>query len=282
VVVDAPETTIRKVEICSDAKKQKHEKIVLYLRRGDGYSMDGEMQLNYTHGVPEAGEERGGNLECNSDPSTNQRISIVFRHGIRKVYDKASGKPCTCQLFNPYTRVKTPVYFGAIDGLREGHLYSREVICGMNAHSSQQRGVSGNKKDGCDAIVVAGKGEVQGTDTILELTYSAYTGRGAEGMLVSQEKSHVVRVFRTSKYEHANRAIVPGDYGIKKITGAYYRYDGLYEIKKSEEYMESDDCGKKASLVKTYIFQLSRCGVLHNKMGGHDYIGFCRYIGTLL
>ena len=54
----------------------------------------------------------------------------------------------------------------------------------MKAHNSQQSAVSGNKKYGCNAIVVAGKGEVQGEDTILELTYLASTGRGgAEGML---------------------------------------------------------------------------------------------------
>ena len=45
VVVDAPATNVRKVVICSD---DKEEKIVLYLRRGDAYSMDGQMQENYT------------------------------------------------------------------------------------------------------------------------------------------------------------------------------------------------------------------------------------------
>ena len=58
--MDAPDPNIRKVEICSDLKD---EKIVLHLRRGDGYAMDGEMQKNYTHGVLAASEARG-NREC--------------------------------------------------------------------------------------------------------------------------------------------------------------------------------------------------------------------------
>ena len=279
VVVDAPDSNIRKVEIHSDLKD---EKIVLYLRRGDGYAMDGEMQKNYTHGVPAAWEERGNldHSQLELDPS-DQRISIVFRQGRKTKYKKASGKPCTN--LKPCTSHGSNPVYGAIFGLQEGHLYSREVICKMNAHSSQRRGVSGNKKDGCDAIMVAGKGEVQGKDTILELTYSASTsGGGAEGMLLSQKEALLIRVFRTTTYAHPNRAILPADYGHKQITGAYYRYDGLYEIQKSEEYLvetEDDECrGKK----KRFVFQLSRCGIPHNQIGGNDYILLCKQIGTLL
>ena len=69
VLVDGPASHVQKVEIQSDLKD---EKIVLYLRTGDGYAMDGLMQQNYTHGVlPVA----GCNQECKSDDG---RISIVF------------------------------------------------------------------------------------------------------------------------------------------------------------------------------------------------------------
>lgn len=267
VVVDGPASHVRKVEIQSDLKD---EKIVLYLRTGDGYAMDGLMQQNYTHGVPPVA---GCNQECKSD---DRRISIVFRHGKKKVYPKESGWPCM-DLNRPTGR--NPVYHGNIQGLLAGHLYSREVICRIHAHNSPQSGVSGNRKDGCDAIVVAGKGDIQGEDTILDLTYSASTsGGGADGMLVSQAKGLVIRVFRTTKYEHPHRAIIPADYPLKRISGAYYRYDGLYEIKKSEKYQEPDkSTGKKGK----FVFQLSRCGEGHNLIGGNQYLSFCKDIGTL-
>jgi hypothetical protein len=51
VVVDAPERNLRPVEI-----QGKDEQIILYLQKGDGYAIDGEMQKHYTHGVPVAKE----------------------------------------------------------------------------------------------------------------------------------------------------------------------------------------------------------------------------------
>ena len=77
VVVDGPASHVRKVEIQSDLKD---EKIVLYLRTGDGYAMDGLMQQNYTHGVlPIA--------RCNQECKSDGWISI----GKKKVYPKESG-----------------------------------------------------------------------------------------------------------------------------------------------------------------------------------------------
>ena len=63
----------------------------------------------------------------------------------------------------------------------------------MGAHGSQQKDVTGNKMDSCDAIVVAGKGEVKGKGTLYELTYSACTsGKRAEGITVSHKKRDLV------------------------------------------------------------------------------------------
>ena len=80
--------------------------------------------------------------------------------------------------------------------LDKGWLYSRSDIWHMGAHGSQQKDVTGNKMDSCNAIVVAGKGKVKGKDTLYELTYSACTsGKGAEGMTVSyKEKDLVIHV----------------------------------------------------------------------------------------
>ena len=63
----------------------------------------------------------------------------------------------------------------------------------MGAHGSQQKGVKGNKTDSCNAIVVAGKGNVKGSDTLHVLTYSACTsGKRAEGITVSHKKRDLV------------------------------------------------------------------------------------------
>ena len=207
VVVDAPETNIRKVVIWSD---DKEEKITLYLRRGDAYSMDGKMQSNYTHGVAEASEVKGkGNPS--STIESDRRMCIVFRHGKKKMYKTDTGIPCFGLSPSTFSSLeKKEMLFGRIRGLKEGYLYSREDMCRMGVHTSQQRGVSGNMDDGCDTIVVAGKGEVNGEDTMFELFYSARTsGGGAEGLCLSQENGLLVRVFRTNKYKHPNGAIVP-------------------------------------------------------------------------
>ena len=56
------------------------------------------------------------------------------------------------------------------------NLNTAAVYWHIGAHGSQQKGIKGNKTDSsCDEIVVAGKGEVKGKDTLYELTYSACT-----------------------------------------------------------------------------------------------------------
>jgi hypothetical protein len=279
VVVDAPERNIRKVEILSNCKT---EKIVLFLRRGDGYAMNGIMQKYYTHGVPEAYEVSHacdhGRTMATATKESERRISVVFRYGKEIRYDTDSGKPC--HNLDPVflCRDKRP-WFGSLRGLYEGWVYSRSDIWHMGAHGSQQKGVSGNKTDGCDAIVVAGKGEVKGKDTLFELTYSACTsGKGAEGMIISCERDLVVRVFRTETYIHVNRAIVPSNAFYKRISGAYYRYDGLYKIKSYRKGIGKSDDGGKG---EEFIFELVRCRVPHNIFYGKNYQFMCRGIGTM-
>ena len=266
VVIDAPEINVRKVEI-----RSKDETIVLNLQRGDAYAMDGEMQKHYTHGVPEAKETSNKTGETEE---SDQRISVIFRYGRKVTYMKDSGKPCT-SLDPACTREKKP-WFGSLRGLYEGYLYSRQDLWEMGGHGSQQRGVGGNGKLGCDSIVVAGKGEVNGNDSLFELTYSSSKGgKGAEGMILSADNGFLVRVFRTNRYKHVNRAVVPKNYCHKRITGAYYRYDGLYEIESYENVTEASDEKEE------FLFQLRRCGVPHNVYVGDAFRNRCKQIGTI-
>jgi SAD/SRA domain len=277
VVVDAPDTNIRKVEIRSVCD---NEKIVLYLQRGDGYAMDGKMQKHYTHGVPEVKETSKDTGETEkSESESDRRISVIFRYGRKVTYIKDSGKPCMS--LDPaflYGVVKKP-WFGGLRGLYEGYLYSRQDLWEMGAHTSQQRGVSGNMTYGCDCISVAGKGEVKGEDSLLELTYSSSKGgKGAEGMIVSCEKGFLVRVFRTDTYRHVNQAVVPANAFYKRISGAYYRYDGLYKIQKFER---SNPKKREEDKKEEYVFQLLRCGRPHNVYVGDEYRILCKGIGTI-
>jgi SAD/SRA domain len=288
VVVDAPETNIRKVVIWSD---DKEEKITLYLRRGDAYCMDGKMQLNYTHGVAAAYEDKDKDNELSTDDSWDRRICIVFRQGKKVMYKNDSGTPCIH--LNPSAfGFDTNPWYGQVRGLKEGCLYSRREIYRMGAHTSQQQEVSGNSMLGCDAIVVAGLGEVKGDDTLFELVYSASTrGGGAEGMILSRKCGYMVRVYRTNKYDHKYRAIVPRSYycgGKKKSSSAIYRYDGLYEIEKvpGDDIIDDDEscCDKKKEKAKPkeeVVFRLKRCGVEHNRIVGDDYMLLCNELGTL-
>jgi len=271
VVVDAPDRALRPVEI-----QGKDVKIILYLQKGDGYAMDGEMQKHYTHGVPEAKKESSKNM-CDTEES-DRRISVVFRYGVQELYDKDSGKPCM-NLDPVFLHRDKKPWFGSIRGLYEGWVYSRNDIWHMGAHGSQQKGVSGNKTDGCDAIVVAGKGEVKGEDTLFELTYSACTsGKGAEGMIISCEKDLVVRVFRTETYNHVLQAVVPVNAFYKRISGTYYRYDGLYKIISYQKGMGTSDDGGRG---QEYVFELVRCKAPYNLVVGDNYRVLCRGIGSI-
>ena len=87
----------------------------------------------------------------------------------------------------------------------EGWLYSRSDIWHIGAHVSQQKGVKGNKMDSCNAIVVAGKGDVKGKDTVLKLMYLSSTStKEANGMIISHKKDLVLRVFLMDNDNHVH------------------------------------------------------------------------------
>jgi hypothetical protein len=90
-------------------------------------------------------------------------------------------------------------------------------------------------------------------------------------MILSRKNGFLVRVYRTNKYDHKYRVIVPRSYysgGKKKSSSAIYRYDGLYEIEKvpGDDIIVDDEscCDKKKEKAKPkeeVVFRLKRCGV---------------------
>ena len=259
VIVEAPDGAagIRRVQIMSKLLPgvTHTERVVLYLRTGDGYSMDGVMQQHYTHGVERVTAKE---LKKPGDQEgKNGRIAIVFRNGTKVLYEHDSGSPC----LDLKPLEDWELTFGNIDGLVEGNIYSRGQLKNLGAHRGQQRGVSGNQVMGCDAIILGKKDRgPKEKDNLATLTYSAASPQqGSLSLWKSLENDLPVRVFRSTDYEHKKlKATIPPHGGFRRAS-TYYRYDGLYLVK---------------SVAQDIFFLLRRCG--NNKVGTSRYKKYCQ------
>jgi SAD/SRA domain len=147
-----------------------------------------------------------------------------------------------------------------------------------------QRGVSGNKTDGCDSIIVSGlRPDGIGYDKLFSLMYAAGRKEGALAILTSKDKGIPIRVFRSTLLKTAFRAIC------KEKSPARYRFDGLYRVTN----MGYQDTKIKVSGIKNgsyllspptpaapvYLFDLVRVeegeGVFTNKVSSEKFIQFC-------
>jgi len=217
-MVDSPPET-RKVTIKPNKKLQLEdgdEELEIFVEPGDVYEMDGDMQDSYVHGVP--------SVKNQIDHET-KRIAIVFRYGEERFFQKDTGKSVT----DLSPRDVTIKYnFGRnIQGLEEGALYTRNELRERGYHSAQQRGISGNIQQGCDAIIVSGAREDGlGDDRFHFLTYAAETRLGAGAILKNFHANLPIRVFRGSGQRCEYRACSP----TKSKAATMYRYDGLYDV----------------------------------------------------
>jgi SAD/SRA domain len=241
-----------------------------------------KVQASYVHGVPKKDSFVG--------VSDALRLAVVCRKGMLKRFTKDSGQPVT----DLSPRAIVGQTFGQMEGLTEGATYVRRYMIENGAHRyvqsssfwiqsfsttshsfhkilhnvyqrSPQGGISGNKKDGCDAIVVSGVRQ-GGFDSFDKLVYVADTQAGAGGLLTSMEKKLPIRVFRSSKLDNLYVANLP-----EKKESAQYRYDGLYQV---EGLSFDDESGIEkrphsvSPLVKgrPYKFQLGRVEVGNDNM----------------
>ena len=216
LLIDSP-VDPRRIVITVRNKKRKKEKLIpvhgdeiieLFLLKTDGYMMDGQMQNHYLHEVPASKKHVG--------IDDVRRLTIVFRSGKEKYFSVDSGKKA--KNFSP-RNVFVAYTFGLIHGLCEGQCYSRIQMKSMGAHKSIQRGVSGNKKLGCDAIIISRVQEHdQGDDDPNHLTYVVKKRVGAGALQTSMDEQLPVRVFRFSH----------------KTCRKYFVYDGLYMVMSSK------------------------------------------------
>jgi hypothetical protein len=160
----------------------------------------------------------------------------------------------------------------------------------------QQRGISGNKDFGCDAIVVSGARKDdhgQCVDLWSTLEYWAETTVGAGSILKTMEKKNPIRVFRSSVLPNSYQAIENHDKRSVSARGRIYRYDGLYQVTEVS-FVESS--GMKISqgpenlsplvIHRLYYFQLVRLpagrGADRNEMSDDTFMENCRAWGTRL
>lgn len=107
-------------------------------------------------------------------------------------------------------------------------MHAGSLLLRFSLNRSPQKGVSGNRTAGADAIIVSGcrDDDVQ-KDTFSQLVYVADGRSGSQPLLASAQKGLTIRVFRSSKLPGAFRANPSGSLA---PTSRRYRYDGLYRI----------------------------------------------------
>jgi len=310
-LVASPSSTTRSVQLRRKLKRkqkrkdlQQDELFELFLDAGDSYSMDGLMQQYYIHSVPcdkksvattnvpkqQQDEGHSSPQDQEQQQQEQQRIAIVFRRGDQTMQGRDSGRPFASLIPRPpisYT-------FGnhlALDAntttlsnddsltLTEADTYTRNQLWEMGAHHSLQKGVSGNQKIGCDAIIVSGKRpDGLGCDQLGRLVYAANGREGARAFLTNcntNDNSKPIRIFRSSVLQSEYRALVMGNNSTAASSkAARYRYDGLYRVDDVHYTTASpadnrvlyhvEDPSKHATLKslpsgRIYLFTLVRC-----------------------
>ena len=102
--------------------EEQDETITLTVNEGDGYVMDGLMQENYVHWVPEV------------ESCTTPRIALIFRQGEVKEVSRDNGT----EEFDLNPSVSRDVYFGPpveASGIQIGSIVEKDVLYHYNAHS---------------------------------------------------------------------------------------------------------------------------------------------------
>lgn len=155
-----------------------------------------------------------------------------------------------------------------------------------------QRGVSGNKDFGCDAIVVSGaRKDGEGLDNFSHLLYCAGSTAGAGSILKSMASNNCIRVFRSSVLQNPYQARAANQ---KKNASALYRYDGLYRVtqvsfvdeRSGINIYEAPDRLSPIVSRRLYRFSLRRIeastDAYTNQMADGTFMDHCRSQGTML
>jgi hypothetical protein len=157
--------------------------------------------------------------------------------------------------------------------------------------SMAQRGISGNKDFGCDAIIVSSAREDgEDLDNFSHLVYYAESTVGGGSILTSMASKNCIRVFRSSVLQNPYQARAAN---VKKNASALYRYDGLYQVSQvcfADEvsgfniYEAPEHLSPYVSR-RLYRFLLRRIAAstdtYTNQMADDTFMDFCRSQGTM-
>lgn len=131
--------------------------------------------------------------------------------------------------------------------------------------------MSGNKDEGCNAIVVSGlRSDGLGEDGLFSLTYAASSQQGSKAMLCSYNKDFPIRVFRSSDLGNDFKPPMfpkTGE-GSKKS----FRFDGLYSVVSNPT---TQVCGDKiVSIFKLVRIQKGQ-SEFDNKLSNNEFLESC-------
>jgi hypothetical protein len=154
-----------------------------------------------------------------------------------------------------------------------------------------QKGISGNKDFGCDAIIVSGaRADGEGLDNFSHLVYCAESTVGGGSILKSMALKNCIRVFRSSVLQNPYQARAAHE---KKNASALYRYDGLYrvtqvsfadEVSGINMYEAPEHLSPIVSR-RLYRFWLRRIeastDAYTNQMADDSFMDYCRSQGTM-
>lgn len=155
--------------------------------------------------------------------------------------------------------------------------------------SGAQRGISGNKACGCDAIIVSDKNRDKinasknASDEFRRFVYTAPSAVGGLAIHTSARAGKPIRVFRSSSC----RLFPARTDGNKK-----YRYDGLYQVATVGHYEDSHEmieaAGEHLSIGmkgREYNFTMVRvekgASIVQNKLGDREIVAIFKEAKTL-
>jgi hypothetical protein len=154
-----------------------------------------------------------------------------------------------------------------------------------------QKGISGNKDFGCDAIIVSGAREDgEGLDHFSHLVYCAESTVGGGSILTSMASKNCIRVFRSSVLQNPYQARAANE---KKSASALYRYDGLYQVTQVSfadevsgiNIYETPEHLSPIVSRRLYRFSLRRIAAstdaYTNQMADDTLMDYCRSQGTM-
>jgi hypothetical protein len=155
-----------------------------------------------------------------------------------------------------------------------------------------QKGISGNKDFGCDAIIVSSaRAYGEDLDNFSNLLYYAESTVGGGSILKSMALKNCIRVFRSSVLQSPYQARAANE---KKNASALYRYDGLYrvtqvsfadEVSGNYVYEEAPEHLSPIVSRRLYRFWLWRIeastDAYTNQMADDAFMDYCRSLGTM-